>query len=1016
MSTAVAHAPATSPSTSGSHKRLYPLHVTLATIFATLLTLFGAALIGFNFTQNRALTLLAADELTDRIGRQVGMSIAGLYVPAQRLVDISSRALSGETQSLEARLDALPFMTEALRQMPNVESLFVGYENGEFFLVRSLNERWATAQALGAPPKTRWVVQSIERTEDTTGIDERFLFLADDLSVLAQTSPQYRGYDPRERAWYAQAIETPKPISSDFYVFFTTREVGITFARRLAGGGGVVGADLSLRDFAAGLTEQRVTPSTRVATITASGAIIGLSDPVVVTAGLRTAGNDRMELSSLSDLDDPLYTELAERLRQDDPTGRDTLRSGGREWMASISELPSRQGEGIYLAMLIPYDELLAGVAHVRDQSLLLSLALLALVLVGTVLVSRHISSSLRSLAHSAAQIRAFRLDTPIAVHSRIREVDDLASTMGVMRSSIAQFLSISHALSAEKDYAHLLEMILDEACKVARADGGAILLLSEDESRLDAAIVSNTRTAIRYVANSERSGSFDPVELHSTDTPRYTLERHVHDASDIVCIDDIASDERWDYSLTRARFEKDGYRAQSALTLPLRDQKGDTIGLLQLVNARGESGNVTGFAPELVTYIEALSSDAAVAIDVRRLLKAQKDLLESFIQVIAGAIDAKSPYTHGHCQRVPELAKMLTAAAVDADVGPFADFHLSDNDWNTLYLASWLHDCGKVTTPEYVVDKATKLETIFNRIHEIRTRFEVLIRDAQIDYWKALAEGGQHQADLEAQRNERIRQLEDDFSFIAACNLGGEYMSDDDIARVHQIAQRSWVRHLDDRLGLSFEELRRKQREPMPKLPISEPLLADRPDHIIPRLEGRHPFGDNAHGFDMEIPENEYNLGEVYNLCIRKGTLTPEERFKINDHIVQTIIMLEKLPFPRELKRVPDWAGNHHEKMDGTGYPRRLKGAQMSIPERIMAIADIFEALTAVDRPYKPAKTLSESLRIMSLMRDNGHIDPELLALFLRSGVYLRYAEAFLQPEQIDHVDIERLLGTERA
>jgi HD-GYP domain-containing protein (c-di-GMP phosphodiesterase class II)/HAMP domain-containing protein len=1010
MSSNVVHAPASPPGKTGNQKRLYPLHVTLATVFATLLTLFGAALIGFNFTQGRALTLLAADKLTERIARQVGMSIAGLYVPAQRLVDMSSRALSGENQSMDARLDALPFMTEALRQMPNLESLFVGYANGEFFLVRSLDERWATAQALGAPPKTRWVVQIIERAEDAAGVDQRFLFLADDLSVLAQSSPRYRGYDPRERAWYEQAIETPEPISSDFYVFFTTREVGITFARRLAGGGGVVGADLSLRDFTAGLTEQRVTPSTRVATITPSGAIIGLSDPGGATAAPRRAGDDRLELSRLSDLDDPLYAELAEKLGQDDPTGRYTLRSDGREWMASISELPSRQGEGIYLAMLIPYDELLAGVTRVRDQSLLLSLALLSLALLGTIVVSRHISGSLRSLARSAAQIRAFRLDTPIEVHSRIREVDDLASTMGVMRTSIAQFLSISHALSAEKDYARLLEMILDEACKVARADGGAILLLSEDESRLETAIVSNARTATRYVATSERSGNFGPVELHSTETPRSTIERHVHDASQIMCIDDIASDERWDYSLTRARFEKEAYRAQSALTLPLRDQKGDTIGLLQLVNARDGSGNVIGFAPELVTYIEALSSDAAVAIDVRRLLKAQKDLLQSFIQVIAGAIDAKSPYTHGHCQRVPELARMLTEAAVAVDKGPFADFQLNESDWNTLYLASWLHDCGKVTTPEYVVDKATKLETIYNRIHEIRTRFEVLIRDAQIDYWKALAESGRHQASLQAQRDERIRQLEDDFSFIAECNLGGEYMSDDDIARVRRIAQRSWVRHLDDRLGLSYEELRRKQREPMPTLPVSEPLLADKPDHIIPRHEGRHPFGDNPQGFDMEIPQNEYNLGEVCNLCIRKGTLTPEERFKINDHIVQTIIMLEKLPFPRELRRVPDWAGNHHEKMDGTGYPRRLKGEQMSIPERIMAIADIFEALTAIDRPYKHSKTLSESLRIMSLMRNDGHIDPELFELFLRSGVYLRYAEEFLQPEQIDHVDIARL------
>ena len=151
--------------------------------------------------------------------------------------------------------------------------------------------------------------------------------------------------------------------------------------------------------------------------------------------------------------------------------------------------------------------------------------------------------------------------------------------------------------------------------------------------------------------------------------------------------------------------------------------------------------------------------------------------------------------------------------------------------------------------------------------------------------------------------------------------------------------------------------------------------------------------------------------MGEVYNLCIGRGTLTAEERFKINDHMVQTIIMLEQLPFPKHLKRVPEYAGGHHETMIGTGYPRRLTKADMSIPARAMAIADIFEALTAADRPYKKAKTLSESLRIMSFMKKDEHIDPDLFALFLETGVFSEYAEQYLLPEQIDEVDIDQYL-----
>ena len=160
-----------------------------------------------------------------------------------------------------------------------------------------------------------------------------------------------------------------------------------------------------------------------------------------------------------------------------------------------------------------------------------------------------------------------------------------------------------------------------------------------------------------------------------------------------------------------------------------------------------------------------------------------------------------------------------------------------------------------------------------------------------------------------------------------------------------------------------------------------------------------------------MDIPEHLYNHGELYNLAIRKGTLTDEERFKINEHITQTIIMLNKLPFPDYLAHVPEFAGAHHETMIGTGYPKRLNKDEMSTPARVMAIADIFEALTAADRPYKKAKTLSAALRIMSFMRNDQHIDAELFDLFLTSGVYMQYAEEFLAPGQIDDVNIADFL-----
>jgi HD superfamily phosphodiesterase len=386
--------------------------------------------------------------------------------------------------------------------------------------------------------------------------------------------------------------------------------------------------------------------------------------------------------------------------------------------------------------------------------------------------------------------------------------------------------------------------------------------------------------------------------------------------------------------------------------------------------------------------------------------LQAQKALLESFIGLVARAIDAKSPYTYGHCQRVPELTKMLARAACNAREGPFAEFDLNNEQWEALHIAGWLHDCGKVTTPEYVVDKATKLETIFDRIHVIRMRVEVLKRDAEIASLKKMVAGADA-ASANAEKDALWRTLDEEFAFIATCNEGGEFMAPDKIERLRAIGARTWQRTLDDRLGVSWEEAKRMSRTPKQALPVTETLLADKPEHIIERREQDVITADNPWGFKLKVPEHKYNRGELYNLVISRGTLTEEERYMINDHIVQSIIMLSELPFPEHLKPVPELAGGHHEKMDGTGYPKQLARDAMSVQARIMAIADIFEALTASDRPYKKAKKLSEAVKIMSFMTKDQHIDAELFELFLTSGVYKQFAEKFLEPQYIDEVDI---------
>ncbi len=554
------------------------------------------------------------------------------------------------------------------------------------------------------------------------------------------------------------------------------------------------------------------------------------------------------------------------------------------------------------------------------------------------------------------------------------------------------RLIELGIALSSERNHDRLMEMILLEAKRIPNADGGTLYLYNEDEHTLSFQIMRNDTLDIALGGTTGKEIPFEPLRVYDPDSgePNYkNVATAVVLTKKMSNIPDAYAVEEYDFSGTKAFDAQTGYRSMSFLTIPLLNRKQDVIGVVQLINARDSSGRVVPFDPEYESIIGALASQAAVALENRILLDQQRILMDSFIELIAGAIDAKSAYTGGHCQRVPELTKMLARAACESDEEPFREFDLNEEEWYELHLAGWLHDCGKVTTPEYVVDKATKLETIYNRIHEIRNRFEILIKEAEIDYLKKRLEGGGDEEELRAAFEARVQQIKDDFAFIAECNIGGEFLDDEKIERIRRIAKQTWTRNLDRSLGLSWEEGKRLEGNPPPPPPAEEPVLADRPDHIT----------------------EEYNLGEIYNLSISRGTLTAEERKKINDHIVVTIEMLEALPFPKHLRRVPEYAGGHHEKMDGTGYPRGLTRDQMSLPARMMAIADIFEALTASDRPYKKAKKLSEAIRIMSFMNKDNHIDPDLFRLFLKSGVWKEYAERFLQPEQIDDVDISQYL-----
>ena len=555
--------------------------------------------------------------------------------------------------------------------------------------------------------------------------------------------------------------------------------------------------------------------------------------------------------------------------------------------------------------------------------------------------------------------------------------------------SAYRRLIDLGIALSAERNHARLMELILLEAKAFTNADGGTLYLKSGEEE-LSFQIVRNDTLNIAMGGTTGKEINFPPVKLfNEAGSPNMNnVASCAAITGEVIDIADAYTSNEFDFSGTKRFDSSTGYRSQSFLTVPLKNHEGYVIGVMQLINAKDPKTNETiAFDRDVLPLIDALASQAAVSIDNQMLLEAQKQLLDAFIELMAGAIDAKSPYTGGHCQRVPELTKMLAAKAEATTEGIFADFKLDEQQRYELHVAAWLHDIGKVTTPEFVVDKATKLQTIYDRIHEVRMRFEVLQRDAEIKMLKAVAKG--KNARVERKKfKDRCEELKKQWEFIAESNIGGEFMSQEKQDKVREISKQKWYRYFDRKLGLSWTEAKLLDKAP-PPAEGWESALADLPEH----------------------GEAEYHLGEVLNMCIARGTLNDDERRKINDHIVLTIDMLKEMPFPKHLKRVPEYAGGHHEKIDGTGYPNKLKGEQMSWPAKMMGIADIFEALTAADRPYKKAKTLSESLKILWFMKKDKHVDPDLFELFLRSGAYMEYAEQFLKPEQIDKVDINQYL-----
>lgn len=963
-----------------------PLQLIGSLSIVACMLLLAVVLIAESFFSNKAALLAAAEKNAQQMAESVDLQLDRIFQSNINTIRLLEQDPLNHALSYEQREKRLKTLARILQSNEILSAVYAGYTDGDFFSLRPLRQD-GIKQRLNAPEQTTYLLQSIDLDPQGTRLRASWTFYDNGFNVLQTRPSEAAPFDPRSRPWFKQASNNQDVIVTEPYLFSGTQQIGVTLSYANADTGTVIGMDIAINDLSHLMASLKPPGNNHILIVDELNRVVGYPDQSKLMLS-DEQGNPR--LASVRELDIPGLESFAD-ITTVSSTLTEKQTSEGSWYGLSIpikdhsinldksntgantgSNTEPNAGQPRFI-FATPKASLLADANQRLTEQLIWSAFTIAILLIVGWRAGRFIAKPMHQLLDAVESIRHFDFKHDFKVSSSVREVNQLSEMINSMARGIDNFKSISKTLSAENDLDRMLDQVVAHLIHITAAGAGAVYLYD---------------TKARHFTRVSHIGMQGPEQIGCGGTTTHQVSQTLSNAL--------------------------GLSEDKLLSTPLRDSDGSLLGVFVL-----QCPAITGSSPLLFRqFVEEISGSAATAMQTRKHAQEQDDLIEAIIRLLADAIDAKSPYTGGHCERVPELAELMISAAEQSDAAEFKDFQMSEKERREFRIAAWLHDCGKVTSPEYVVDKATKLETIYNRIHEIRTRFEVLWRDAEISYWQGLAEG-LDQSELIKQKEALQAQLRQEFDFIAQANIGGEFMSDDDIARLESISQRQWLRFFDNQIGLSRDELKRmpavSANSNATNLPVVEQLLENKSYHKIgwqehrPAVEKDNP--DNIWGFDMSLPEYQFDQGELHNLTIRRGTLTDEERFAVNDHIVQTIRILSALPFPKDLQRVPEIAGNHHEKMDGTGYPRRLNASELSLEERVMAVADVFEALTAADRPYKDAKKLSEAIRILAFMVKDQHLDGTVFRLFLESNVYSQYAQRFLTAEQIDQIDIQAML-----
>lgn len=944
----------------------FSLQLHIVSLFTILIIISGASLGWYSYNQLSKNMILSGKTLLSKSSAHIveKMSIESEHI--HTMLKILSASNLSRAASKQQKLDTLPILSEMLKATAALSAIFIAYPNNDFFLYKAIQSQ-SILEKYDAP-KASYFMMTLRQSGNTV---HHFYDINGQL-LKALEDPSYN-IKIKQGPWYKLAKNSDSFVLTEAYLFHASQEFGVTLAVHDKVQETIIGADYTLGTISKMLKEFRSFPSSQRIVVNQHGLVIAYQD----TDKLLSEDGKFDSFKSIESMEQPVLAHVFNHYKGQQESILFTF--NGENWLGKVSELSNKNH--LRLLQLVKKKELLSEAYILRQKSVLITLLIILTTLPIAWYFARLLTAPIAGLTKDLQKIKNFDFSQKIHSTTLIKEISDLISATNNMKETISHFLDLSASLVSKQSHQQLLSKISEECNNIPNCQGTLIILNDQQQCQIKHCKIPS----LNHVQNKTLEGELAAIVLSCEQLLDNEQQHIIPIQINQLISAHLSSNKSLNWQL-----------------IPMKNRSGKNLGLIAILESQQAL-----FTDGKLQYAQAIASFSALSIQSQQLLAEQKQLLESFILLIAGAIDSKSPYTGGHCARVPELTKMISRAACDDTRGDYKSFNLSGDQWEELHIAAWLHDCGKIVTPEYVVDKATKLETIYDRLNEVRMRFELLKNDAEKEYWKGLVEGADKQL-LLAQRDQLLNELNQEFEFVAECNIGGEFMSDEKITRLSTIANRTWTRTLCNKIGIAPHQA---AKIPPTALPIEEQLLSDKAEHLIEREHEELTEEGNKWGFNMETPRYRFNRGELYNLSIKRGTLTDEDRFIINGHMVHTIVMLSKLPFPEHLQQIPTIAGGHHEKMDGTGYPCKVKAAELPTTARIMVIADIFEALTASDRPYKERKTLSQAIKIMSFMVEDKHIDPSLFKLFLTSGVYMDYAKQFLLAEQIDEVDIQQYL-----